>query len=163
MNYNIDVPALGAIIHADMFRIMLGDKIGAGWAREVYDMALSDGKYVIKIETKGQSFQNIQEWEFWQVAKKTKWAKWFAPCEQISPCGTILVQHKAVVFRDTDKMPTQLPRFFTDLKSENYGKIGNQIVCVDYGITLATEIALRRDTMRTIPRSSWNNPQKQLE
>jgi hypothetical protein len=37
--------------------------------------------------------------------------------------------------RPLEKAPTHLPNFMTDLKPENFGRLGNRIVCHDYGLS----------------------------
>ncbi|MCK5639710.1 MAG: hypothetical protein KAJ19_02895, partial [Gammaproteobacteria bacterium] len=59
------------------------------------------------------------------------WEKWFAPCVEISSCGIVLVQHKT---KPLTKLPTYVPSFFNDLKTNNWGELNGRPVCHDYGI-----------------------------
>ena len=127
------------VITSDLFRLMCGEKLGRGIAREVYRSAL-DPTLVIKIEADAGSFQNIIEWETWDTVRftadtKQDYAKYFAPCIAISPSGTVLVQKYARPV-DYTELPEQVPKFFTDLKKENFGLIDGKIVCIDYGNNL---------------------------
>lgn len=115
----------------DFVGLFLGKKLGAGMSRTVY-LCREDVECVIKVEAGTQSFQNIMEWEFWQSVKTTKFKKWFAPCVAISACGTILIQKRADPIHK-DQYPKKIPAFFSDRKFSNFGKIGKQFVCVDYG------------------------------
>jgi len=52
--------------------------------------------------------------------------------------------------------PPKVPLFFTDLKIENYGWIGDQFVCVDYGsVYFSTMIPVRRGKMMLFKRAKW--------
>lgn len=125
------------VISLDLFRLVADKKIGSGIAREVWSMSLNRD-FVMKIESGAESFQNVAEWETWQKVKYTAYARWFAPCIKISSCGTILIQKRTSPVLKT-MLPAKVPSFFTDLKKENWGMIGNRHVCHDYGITLLME------------------------
>ena len=123
----------------DLFELVVGDKIGEGIGRQVFEY-LPDPELVIKFEDKGGSFQNVIEWNIWQ---RVQWVKgvhiWFAPCERISPCGTILLQKKTFT-GDKKKYPLKLPAYLTDTQYSNYGFMkGNRFVCHDYGSNLMVE------------------------
>lgn len=124
------------VIARDFAKLMLTEMIGDGSARMVFGYKL-DPKYVVKIETPAQSFQNVLEWETWNRIQHTKHAKWFAPCKDISGCGTVLIQARTFPF--TGKLPKQVPAFFTDLKRANWGKYKGRLVCHDYGFHLLME------------------------
>lgn len=111
----------------DLARFVLGDYIGNGAYRWVF--AYGRDK-VIKLTHDTEA--NHKEYAVWQSVKETKFAKWFAPCIDISPAGQFLIQKKARKIRDNDKLPKFIPDFFTDLKRDNFGFIGKQFVCVDY-------------------------------
>lgn len=115
----------------DLAWLFIGHYIGAGVARTVYKHAL-DPSLVIKYEHGNETFQNILEWEIWNTIKDTKLAKWFAPCVAISPNGHFLIQKKAEMLHK-DQFPSHVPALFTDLKYQNFGRIGKQFVCFDYG------------------------------
>lgn len=123
--------------------ILCGDLIGEGSARKVYQLR-TNAAYIIKIETGGQSFQNVSEWETWLWVRATALEKWFAPCEMISPCGLLLVQRKVAPLRDSE-LPPKLPAFLCDLKRENFGLFDKRIVCCDYGtVQSAIRLASKR-------------------
>lgn len=135
-------------INFDFIDLFLGNKIGVGVAREVYTCK-SDPSIVIKIEYPQESFQNILEWEFWEKFSHDKEIKkWLAPCIAISQAGTILVQKRIEPVRESE-LPEKVPGFLTDLKKENFGKIGRQLVCVDYGHTITS-------VDKRIKKVSWN-------
>lgn len=113
----------------DLAHTFLGNVLGSGVAREVYECA-HDPQFVVKMENVAQSFQNVAEWYVWFDIKDTKWKKWFAPCQRISPCGTVLIQEKT---EPIDVLPKKVPSFFTDLKRDNWGLLDGQPVCHDYG------------------------------
>lgn len=136
-------------IAADFFRLFCGDQLGEGSARAVYEYKL-DHKLVVKIETEAESFQNIMEWETWRSVMMTEHAKWFAACHYISPCGIVMVQRKTQV-KPHSKYPDRIPAFFTDIKYNNFGFIGNQLTCHDYGINLMME----RGMTKRMRKADW--------
>jgi len=133
----------GKLTQMDLNHLVLGERLGGGIGRDVYDCLLMPG-YVIKIEDRRQSFQNIMELETWETVEHTEFAKWFAPVWGISPAGTALIQAKT---KPLEKFPKgfQVPSFMTDLKPENFGRYKGRIVAHDYGLTrLMTKGLTRR-------------------
>ncbi len=128
--------------------VLLGKRIAVGAFREVYVCAL-DEMFVVKIERYTGEFHNIREWEVWQqVEHWSIMAKWFAPCKFISPCGKVLIQYRTMPLK---QVPRMLPIFFTDLKKENFGKIGKQTVCHDYSLHLfVSNVTGRKVKMRKV-------------
>jgi hypothetical protein len=124
-------------VHRDAFWLLCDWSIGRGMSREVFTSeVLKD--CVVKVEDSCGHFQNVLEWETWNRIKWTDYAKWFAPCEYISPNGTILVMKKTLPAQD--KMyPKQMPIFFSDFKRTNYGLFNGKLVCHDYGTSLLFE------------------------
>lgn len=118
-------------IHKEFFNTLIGKKLGRGSARTVYAFT-ANADMVIKVETKGESFQNIREWEYWQEMKDSPVAKWLAPCLYISPCGSVLIQSRVLPL-DRNKYPEKIPHFFTDTKYNNFGLYKGKFVCMDYG------------------------------
>lgn len=117
--------------HREALSMMLGEKLGAGCSREVYVNRLNPVQ-VVKVQL-SLGFQNVQEWLIWkEVEDKPELAKWFAPCDHISPDGNLLIQrrteHPKIAY------PEQVPRFFTDLKLTNWGELDGRIVCHDYAL-----------------------------
>lgn len=122
---------------AELFDLFVGEKLGNGIARDVYAHAY-DPDLVIKFEASKRSFSNVVEWELWNRVQDTAAAKWFAPCEYISPCGAILIQKRTKPVSHSE-LPKRIPHFFTDLKAPNWGRLGDRIVCHDYGLHLMHE------------------------
>ena len=122
------------LVSREIGNLVLGEWIGGGVARTVYAHQSFQDK-VVKIETRGYSFQNAAEWEIWCEVKNTKLAKYFAPCFEISRAGVVLVQARTEKF-PMDILPKRLPEFMTDLKPSNFGLYEKRIVCHDYGILL---------------------------
>lgn len=118
----------------DLYRFVLGDKISSGTFRDVYEYGLTKG-FVVKV-AEAQPSSNIIEMEIWDKAKDQWYAKWFAPCVRISPNGHFLIQKRARPITNKDKLPKEIPQFFTDLKKDNFGFIGKQLVCLDYQFIL---------------------------
>ena len=116
--------------------ILIGGKIGSGCYRDVYQCKL-DYSLIVKVEKSGGEFHNIKEWNIWEEVKYSPLKKWFAPCISISDDGTILIQKKIELGRKKD-YPKKVPSFFTDIQTHNFGFIGKQLVCCDYGSTIIT-------------------------
>jgi len=122
-------------VNTDLILTLCGNKIGAGSYRTVYEYNL-DSKYVIKIEPNATD-ANITEYILWDeiqgLQKELAWVKdWFAPVLWISPNNKILVMQKTEE-KPQKQRPREVPAFFTDLKYDNWGWIGNKFVCHDYG------------------------------
>lgn len=120
----------------DLLDTLLGRYLGKGVGRMVFECAI-DKKLVVKVEMGVSSFQNVLEAKIWSEVKDTKQAKWFAPVIYISPCGTVILQEKVEMIEKA-RYPKRIPHFFTDQKYQNYGLIGKQFVCFDYGSTVIT-------------------------
>lgn len=132
----------------DLFQMVTsrGDFLGNGVSRHVYTFGV-DKSLVIKMEEE-DNFQNILEWNVWNHVKGTDLAKWFAPVEYISPCGKVLLQKKTKPFRSDNQLPDRIPSFFTDTKLDNWGLLGRQAVCHDYGYHLLLERGMKARTKK---------------
>ena len=98
-----------------------------------------DKDYVIKIEPNSTEC-NMTEYMLWDEIRGLKneraWVKeWFAPVIWMSPNGKILCMQKASEYPKNKKLerPKEIPAFFSDVKWDNFGWIGNRFVCFDYG------------------------------
>lgn len=123
-------------IAQDFFDLFCGNKIGVGISRHVYEHRL-DKSCVVKIDVATDMFQNVIEWSTWDTVKEAKTiSAWFAPCVAISPCGTVLLQKRAAdVSIDELRKIKRVPEMLrSDLKPANWGRIGERIVCRDYGL-----------------------------
>lgn len=118
-------------VDREFIELFLGRKLGAGAHRDTYALNF-DANHVVKVEKRRASFQNVEEWNAWSELQHTKWAKFFAPCVSISACGSVLLMKRTTPL--TKKIKVKLPNFFTDTKIENFGYIGNRLVCHDYGL-----------------------------
>ena len=115
--------------YEDLKELLLGELLGEGIYRKV-GVFTPDKTLVIKCAV-SEPQKNILEYEMWDTVEDTAYAKWFAPCVDISPCGMFLLQ-KRVEHRPRAEYPDKVPAFFTDMKYKNYGWIGKQLVCCDY-------------------------------
>lgn len=122
----------------DLLGISVGEKIGRGLSREVFRYT-PDKTCVIKVESDGDRFQNIIEWEVWRTVCDTPLAKWFAPCVEISPNGIYLIQKRTEPI-PLSRYPKEVPALLGDLKKENFGYLNNRFVCHDYGTMHITAI-----------------------
>lgn len=127
----------------ELYRLMEGVELGRGVSRVVYANRL-DPSTVIKVETRGQSYANIIEWETWQLHQYGPLARWLAPCVAISPSGGVLIQRRTDPIRRSE-LPSKIPAQFTDIKPENWGMLDGRPVCHDYGIfPLGANMRLRK-------------------
>jgi hypothetical protein len=133
-NAMLKIPAVGY----DFVTSLCGEYLGSGQFRSVFDYALDD-KYVIKIEPKNTNCNTIEYMmynEIQYLQGDLSWVKdWFAPVKWISPNGRLLVMRKTKPHTDKTKKkrPDKIPKFLWDVKEENFGWIGNNYVCHDYG------------------------------
>ncbi len=124
---------MSEFIHKEAFNLLATELIGSGAARKVFSCSLRPD-CVVKVEEGSKSFQNITEWQTWQQVQGLPQAKWFAPCLDISPCGSVLVMRRTEP-APKGQLPSRLPAFFTDLKRTNFGLLDGRFVCHDYGIS----------------------------
>lgn len=128
----LKLPCVGA----DFVLSLLGEKIGTGVYRSAYEYNL-DKKYVIKVEPLNTQC-NHTEYLIWKevywMEGDMKWVKdWFAPVKWLSPNGRLLVMEKTNPYPRTKRdRPAEIPDFFTDVKWDNFGWIGDRFVCHDY-------------------------------
>lgn len=155
--FDVDEKTYGRFSTVDVLQTLLGPLVGRGSCREVRRVSFAPD-LVIKIETSQQSFQNIIEWETWNWAKDTKWAKWFAPCVEIAGGGCVLIQKRTEPLPD-DCSILRLPDFFSDLKLNNFGRLNGRVVAHDYGLTLLTQQGLKAGRMQradlSAPTGEW--------
>lgn len=119
------------IVTIDLMQHLIGDYIGCGQFRYVFDYTKGA---VIKIDI-GNVLANSAEWHTWvEIEEHPDVAKWFAPVIRCSEGGKLLIMQKADMNRPIEDYPTEIPDFFCDVKKQNFGFIGKQLVCVDYAI-----------------------------
>lgn len=126
---------------------LIGEEIGRGAFRIVFECPFDDS-IVIKSAFDERGVQsNIIENKIWrEIEYAEHLAKWFAPVVAISGNGRFLVMKKARMSTDRKEFPAKVPHFFTDTKYQNYGFIGDQLVCIDYGSTIISQGMTKRQT-----------------
>lgn len=122
-------------INSDIVKCICGKKIGQGQYRSVHEFNL-DKDYVVKLEPLNTSCNTV-EYMMWDEIKGLKeelaWVKdWFAPVKWISPNGRVLLMKKTEEEPDK-KLPKKIPSFLWDVKPDNFGWLGKNYVCHDYG------------------------------
>jgi len=122
-------------VNMDLIHSIVGKEIGYGSFRCVYEYNL-DPKYVVKVEFSG-STNNTSEFLLWEEIQELTgnlaWVKkWFAPILWTSPNKKIIVMQRTFE-KPEKKRPATIPAFFSDVKQDNFGWIGNNLVCHDYG------------------------------
>ena len=133
----------------ELLDFTVGMELGRGISRTVYEYS-PDKTLVLKFERDGSHwFQNVIEWETWCEARAMgkSVARWLAKCHSISADGRWLLMVRTTPL--VGKLPRQMPGFLTDFKRENYGMIGRQIVCHDYGTNLAMNRGMSSRGLRT--------------
>lgn len=116
--------------------------LGSGQSRTVFALA-GHPDHVLKHERKTGVFQNVLEWTLWrQIYFCERGARWLAPCEAISPCGTMLIQRRAEPIED--RLPERVPIWVTDMKAANWGWLDGRPVLTDYATTLLCNGAATR-------------------
>lgn len=123
-------------IATDLILMMCGHKVGAGAYRTVYEFNMNPEKMVIKLEPNSTDC-NISEFLLWDEVQglcgNLAWVKdWFAPIRWCSPNGKVIVMDRTKPM-SKKKRPDKIPEFFTDIKNDNFGWIGDNFVCHDYG------------------------------
>lgn len=116
--------------------MVIGEYIGSGSFRDVYGHA-TNPNWVVKIQRNPGEFSNVIEYEIWStVAYSEEHKKWFAPIHWMSDNGKVIIQERVRPITDINEVPDKIPHYFTDIKKENFGFIGNQLVAVDYDYSL---------------------------
>lgn len=111
------------------FEFLLGEKLGEGCFRKVYELRYSSER-VIKIE-EGLPKSNINEHQLWWDCESLR--DWLCPVEGISSCGKFLIMPQTTPIRQ-EELPEDLPAWMTDVKKENFGWFNGKIVLHDYGL-----------------------------
>lgn len=117
-----------------LIRKICGELIGTGAYRDVY-IFKGDDDYVVKVERdmSNGNFANICEWRNYINNKDWNFlGKYLAECTHINQTGEILIQER-VYHKDKTLYPKKIPKYFTDLKTTNFGwtKKGKFVSC-DY-------------------------------
>lgn len=123
------------ILGTELLNCILGDKIGSGMTRDVFQHPHFDDQ-VVKVEYQNNG-DNWAEWRVWKMVEHTDHKKWFAECSWISSNGLVLIQKKTEDFYERlSKAPKHVPKYFTDIKPDNMGWIKNQLTFHDYSFCL---------------------------
>lgn len=122
-------------VNTDLILMLCGEKIGSGTYRSVYEFNMNPNKFVIKVEPLSTDC-NLSEFLLWDEIQNLKgnlsWVReWFAPIHWCSPNGKVIIMQRTKQLNR--ERPKKIPFFFTDVKKNNFGWIGNKFVCHDYG------------------------------
>lgn len=139
MTYIVDEEAS---LKNSALRLFIGDSVGSGASRRVYEVK-DDPTKVIKLEYTGYTFHNQMEWLVWKEIKDWPIADWFAKCHDIDGYGNALIQERSVPFTNECDFHDALrrtrggviPRVFDDVHYGNFGIINGVVACHDYGYT----------------------------
>ena len=141
------------VMVADLTKMVIGDKIGYGGSREVYQW-LPDPGMVLKVERGGNSYSNVMEWQTWNDAEHhigdKEIMKWLAPVHYISPTGVYLLMSKTKPAPD-DLFPEKIPVWMTDTKVQNFGLLKGKFVCHDYGNNLICNTGM----VKRMKKADW--------
>lgn len=138
-------------IKDDILNFMVGDLIGEGCFRRVYEMGVPD--QVLKIEHCGREFCNMVEWKVWQAVEHTPLAEWFAPCIDIDMMGVALIQKRTKPIDSEEEFKKLvettrqgcLPSFLDDIHFKNFGLLDGLVVCHDYAFNHFLEEAVKME------------------
>ena len=139
--------------------LVIGRKLGSGFSRDVYEW-LPDSKSVIKVAKGYRGIEaNVIEFNTWETLENKgsfydNARKWFAPCLEISNCGTFLRMRKTEPLR-AHEAPTVIPSFVTDLKLSNIGWLEGRVVFHDYGLHLWVEEAIDLKKAIIVKKDVW--------
>jgi hypothetical protein len=141
-----------SVAFEEAFNLICGEKIGYGMSRIVYECSLLPN-CVVKVEEDPYRFQNVLEWETWNVVKNSKEAsKWFAICRWISPTGRVLIQERTRT-PGPKEFVERVPVWFTDMKRANWGiNSSGRLVCHDYGTSFIVEEGTQTKRMK---KAEW--------
>lgn len=138
----------------DAFTLFCGNRLGGGMTRVVYEFGYGKSDFVIKCEA-GQGHQNSMEFAVWKTVsdEHKSLMRWFAPCTHISDFGRWLIQRRTrpVTIDELRKELPKVPAFFSDMKVGNWGRLGKQIVCHDYG----SYFVLHHGLTKAMRRAEW--------
>lgn len=125
----LDIAVQDKFMCADLLRSCLGNLIGSGMYRDVYEWPF-DKKYVLKVANEPE--KNFIEYEVYKCAIGAKLEKWFAPVHWISPGGHYMLMRKTRPVKQADSLIRKCPAMFADRHIDNFGFIGKQLVIHDY-------------------------------
>lgn len=132
----------GLHIATDMMDLMIGDLLGRGSYRDVYELII-DKRYVLKIANHDSGMHhNVLEFQFWSNLDE-ELRQHFAPIHWISAGGNILIQSRV------DPVPTQTPLELMlpdvwDIKRENLGMLNGKPVIIDLGLTQFKDFKMKK-------------------
>lgn len=136
-------------VQKDLLRMIIGKEIGAGASRRVYELR-HNAEYILKVEEGSYDFGNVLENELWNTVSYTDFAKWLAPVESISPCGTCLIMARTEPV-PKDQLPKFVPDWLTDIKQSNWGLYKGRVVCHDYGLNMS----MQNGVTKKVRRADW--------
>lgn len=111
-----------------------GEQLGSGEHRTVYAMKGTEN-IVIKIENKPGVFANIKEYvNFNEHGHTDGLGEFLCPVIIISETGNILLMRRSRPIKSFKELPERIIKCLIDLKIENFGWLGDQLVCHDYSL-----------------------------
>lgn len=135
---------------------VLGEKIGKGFYREVYQYT-GNTNWVIKVirpNRKKCLHENKTEYENWSNLREVSLiSKLLTPVVDMSTCGRFLLMEKTEPLgtNDIEKLPKYAPVGYYDGHINQLSKLNNKIVIHDYGCNL-----LKPRLRRVTPNKFWN-------
>ena len=131
------------VVSVDLWKLLWNGEVRSGGYRVTFLPNCLPG-IAIKIEKNPEVIQNCLEWEHYSFSKQhyeEHCAKFMAPVTGLSPNRRILIQTRVdrelatCDFCRPDLRSTKVPAWFimNDAQICNFGFIGKQLVCLDYG------------------------------
>ena len=119
------------VIHVDLvdYVTQRTDPMMLGWHRIIYPYSETE---VMKIAhtTIKQNFIECCLWEMYHDDPLGR--KWLAPVTGYTQDFRAIIMRKTEPITDAE-MPEKVPTFLDDVKSQNWGRMDDKIVCHDYG------------------------------
>lgn len=134
--------------------LLIGEMLGQGSTRRVYEVKHNPA-LALKLEYASRAFCNVAEYELWnEVKNKPRLAKFFAPVVAIDIWAGALLMHRTmpITYEEFKAEIKSLPDFMTDNHWANFGRLGGQIVCHDYGYNNVLLDALDNPKMKRVKK-----------
>jgi hypothetical protein len=121
-------------------QLLVGQRIGGGGAREVFEVKNDPGA-IIKVAAQ-YPFTNFIEWLIWTWVRDTHWRKAFGECHTISASGRYLIMERLENLPEGRKTDTPtLSSFVRDVWANNFGIDPAGVIKVrDYANISMTEL-----------------------
>ena len=119
--------------------------------RGVFRRVILVGRLAVKFPRVRNLFSGMRcnrwEREMWNVWRPVFGWETLCPVLFADPFGILVVMPRAkqpVTASDVDSLPDYYPQITSELKSEDYGRLGNRVFALDYGLWDVEDVTNRR-------------------